>query len=430
MRILFSIPARPLISLLALTLFCGTARTLRAQPGPEFRVNTYTTGAQRSPAIDKQGDNFVVAWESDGQDGDLSGIFARSLLPTGVPLGPEFQVNTYTTAAQHVASVGGTNGFSVVAWQSEGQDGDQGGIYARRFDAGGPVGGEFRVNTFVEFDQVTPAVDAEKAGNFVVVWASLGQDGSDSGIFAQRYSSAGSPMGGEFRVNTWTTGFQGHPAVAMEPDDGAYVVLWDGEGPGDSAGVFGQRFLTSGPPLGPQFLVNTFPAGNQSYPAVASDITRFCVAWQSDGEDGSGYGVYRRPYNLWSGQPEGAAGRVNAFTAGSQAHPTVAMVGIGSAVIAWDDDTQDPQGGVYGRLHGMGPPTGCFDQSGIEFRLNTTTAGSQSDPAMAYGGFLGGGFALMVGWTSDQDPDGSPGIYAEISEENWLPVELQDFTVD
>ncbi len=200
----------------------------------------------------------------------------------------------------------------------------------------------------------------------------------------------------------------------MEPDDGIFVVLWDGEGPGDSVGIFGQRYLTSGPPLGPQFQVNTFTAGDQRYPAVASDITSFCVAWQSDGEDGSGYGVYRRGYNMFTGQPGGDAFRVNAFTTGSQAHPTVAMMGFSGDVIAWDDDTQDPQGGVYGRLH-AGSPTGCFGQSGTEFRLNTTTAGLQSDPAMAYGGWIGNGFALMVAWTSDQDPDGSSGIYAEVS---------------
>jgi hypothetical protein len=429
MRILFSISVSSVIPLLAVTLLCGTARTLQAQPGPEFRVNTHTTGAQRSPALDRQGDNFVVAWESDGQDGDLSGIFARSFTQPGVPLGPEFQVNSYTTSAQHAAAVGGSNVFAVIAWQSEGQDGDQGGIYARRFDSSGPVGGEFRVNTYVTSSQARPAVDAETAGNFVVVWASLGQDGSDSGIFAQRYSSTGSPMGDEFRVNTWTTGFQGHPAVAMEPNDGLFVVLWDGEGPGDSVGIFGQRYLTSGAPFGPQFQVNTYTTGNQRYPAVASDIGRFCVAWQSEGEDGSGYGVVRRQFNLHTGAAEGAASQANGFTTGSQAHPTVAMIGFTSDVIAWDDDTQDPQGGVYGRLH-AGSPTGCFGQSGTEFRLNATTAGSQSDPAMAYGGWIGSGFALMVTWTSDQDPDGSPGVYAEVSVETWLPVELRDFTVE
>src|SRR5207244_372436 len=148
-----------------------------------------------------------------------------------------------------------------------------------------------------------------------------------------------------------------------------------------------------------------------------------------EGEDGAGYGVFRRGFNLHTGAPGTAAGLVNTLTTGSQAHPRVATVNYGGDVITWDDDTNDPQGGVFGRLHGGGP-AGCFGQSGVEYRINTTTTGSQSGPAIAYGGFLGGGWALMIAWTSEQDPDGSTGIYAEISPESWLPVELQAFTVE
>ena len=116
----------------ALAVLCGTPRGLRAQPGPEFRVNTYTTGAQRRPAVGNHGDDFVVAWESEAQDGDQSGIFARSYNPSGGPLGPEFQVDAYTTSAQHSPSIGGANSLSVIAWQSEGQDGSLAGIHARQ----------------------------------------------------------------------------------------------------------------------------------------------------------------------------------------------------------------------------------------------------------------------------------------------------------
>ena len=47
-------------------------------------------------AIDADGD-FVVAWQSDGQDGDDDGVFARRFsTPRASPLAAEFQVNTYT----------------------------------------------------------------------------------------------------------------------------------------------------------------------------------------------------------------------------------------------------------------------------------------------------------------------------------------------
>jgi hypothetical protein len=46
--------------------------------GPEFQVNTYTTLYQGEPAVttDANGD-FVVVWQSDEQDGDLTGIYAQ-----------------------------------------------------------------------------------------------------------------------------------------------------------------------------------------------------------------------------------------------------------------------------------------------------------------------------------------------------------------
>ena len=73
----------------------GTPRT------GEFRVNTYTTDNQvdASVAMDAAGD-FVVAWQSYGQDGSGYGIYAQRYNAAGVAQGSEFQVNTYTTGNQ------------------------------------------------------------------------------------------------------------------------------------------------------------------------------------------------------------------------------------------------------------------------------------------------------------------------------------------
>ena len=53
-----------------------------------------------------------------------------------------------------------------------------------------------------------PALAVEPDGDFVVAWQSYLQDGSYYGIFGQRYARDGSPRGAEFRVNTFTTGYQ------------------------------------------------------------------------------------------------------------------------------------------------------------------------------------------------------------------------------
>src|SRR5262245_33868384 len=91
-----------------------------------------------------------------------------------------------------------------------------------------PVGSEFQVNTYTSYFQSSPSVAVDASGNFVVVWASGGGFGSDTSGFsieAQRYDSAGVPLGGQFQVNTYTTNYQTHPRVAADAA-GNFVVVW------------------------------------------------------------------------------------------------------------------------------------------------------------------------------------------------------------
>ena len=81
-------------------------------------------------------------------------------------------------------------------------------------------------------------------GNFVVVWHDAGQDGSGAGVFGQRYASDGTPQGSEFRVNTHTTDAQGSASVASI-GGGTFVVAWQSQNQDGSAyGIFSQRYNT------------------------------------------------------------------------------------------------------------------------------------------------------------------------------------------
>ena len=87
---------------------------------------------------------------------------------------------------------------------------------------------------------------SDAAGNFVVVWTSE-QDGSNTGVFGQRYDSTGAPLGPEFRVNTYKTDSQALPAAASD-GAGNFVVVWTSYGQdGSNAGVFGQRYKEMAP---------------------------------------------------------------------------------------------------------------------------------------------------------------------------------------
>src|SRR5438128_548898 len=121
-------------------------------------------------------------------------VLANNYVP-----GPQ---QTYLEAQKAVAV--DASGNSIVVWSGVGT-GDVDGIFGRRYDsAGNSIGSAFRVNTTTAGAQTSAAVATDDAGDFVVVWASQGQDGSGFGVYAQRFSAAGAALGGEFRVNATT----------------------------------------------------------------------------------------------------------------------------------------------------------------------------------------------------------------------------------
>jgi hypothetical protein len=62
-------------------------------------------------------------------------------------------------------------------------------------------------------------------------------------------------------------------------DDGSFVVLWFGPGDGGTTGVFGQRFLADGTRAGGEFLVNTTTSGPQKYPELDFAADGSVAAW-------------------------------------------------------------------------------------------------------------------------------------------------------
>jgi hypothetical protein len=94
-------------------------------------------------------------------------------------------------------------------------------------DAQVPAGGEFRVNTYTTSLQARPSIATAPAGDFVVVWESFLQDGSEFGVFAQRFDAAGVRLGAEVQVNVETANRQYTLSVAIAPA-GDFVVAWMG----------------------------------------------------------------------------------------------------------------------------------------------------------------------------------------------------------
>ena len=242
---------------------------------------------------------------------------------------------TYLSRAVAVDEAGNT----VVVWVSDaGADGDGNTIMARRYDAlGNTLGGEFVVNTTGAGSQTTANVAMDDAGNFVVVWSSFAQDGDNWGVYGQRFDSSGVAQGGEFLVNTTTSGSQQFSSVTMD-SAGDFVVVWHGEGPGDTIGIFGQRYDAAGVAQGGEFRVNETTASDQRFTQVASDsVGNFVVTWSSRFQDGGGWGVYARRYDS-SGVPLSGEQLVNTTTSGDQWISSVAMNDAGAFAVAWRSD--------------------------------------------------------------------------------------------
>ncbi|MDX2171429.1 MAG: hypothetical protein SF182_30470 [Deltaproteobacteria bacterium] len=310
-----------------------------AQPlGTPFPVNTYTAGLQGAPAIgaDDQG-NFVIAWESFGQDGDYIGIFAQRFLADGSKSGAELPVNDYVTGPQAAPDVAvGGDGRFVVVWQGYGDGGDSGDVWARPFSSAGVADGpEFQVNDPVAAIYEGAASVAALTDGFVVVW----DDYED--VFARRLDAAGRPLGDPFQVNTSKTfGFQGSAAVAPT-GDGGFVIAWEdgyfyGDGyDGAGYGIFAKRYDADGVQEADEFQVNSTVLGDQYGAAVAPAAgDGFVVVWQSYSHAGSDAAVFGQRFGDGHA-PAGGEFRVNPAPAEYGDQPRVAADAAGDFVVVW-----------------------------------------------------------------------------------------------
>ena len=323
----------------------------RGEPqGGEFMVNVATAGRQSHAAVamDAAG-SFVVIWADEQRDNYATR--ARRFNAAGVAQGGEFLVASATPGGHDVAM--DANGDFVVAWSSYGGAGDERtGVHAQRYSAAGVAEGpEIHVNTYTADDQDCPAVAMDAAGDFAITWMSYGEDGSKWGICAQRYDAAGKPQGGEFRVNTHTENWQLYPAIAMDAD-GDFVVAWHSLNQEDSFDVYAQRFGGMGEPMGGEFRVNTYTEGNQTFPAVAMDADGdFIVTWQSNNLGDSRYEIYAQRYNA-AGIAQGGEFRINTYTHDTQEYSGVAMDSAGDFAVAWMSNGQDGSSwGVYAQRY-------------------------------------------------------------------------------
>jgi hypothetical protein len=256
--------------------------------GGNFLVNQFISYNQRTPAIAPlKGGGFVVTWVSEQQRGTAPvigtnsvyyssattvtpsvDIYARLYDGNAAALTGEFLVNSNFNPCANPSVAAASDGSFLITFDAFDMAAktNEWDIYARSYSSNGVGGAIARVNTTLAKSQYAPRVSAIGT-DYLVVWTSLGQDGSREGVFGQLLHGV-APVRGEFCVNTTTIGQQMQPVVTS---DGVsqFLVAWTSyTGSPYSFDLFAQRYINVSAilqPMAAPFVWVPFVVSNNVY---------------------------------------------------------------------------------------------------------------------------------------------------------------------
>src|SRR5258708_4222624 len=235
--------------------------------GGEFLLNQFPPFNQRPPSVAALANGgFVAVWVSDQQrSGDLSfpdsaaptystnlptprvAVYGRLFDGSGSPVGDEFILNTASDPCANPTVAAAPDGGFLVAWSQRDTHVFNNGwdIVARPFSSIALGGATRFVNSHIVGDQFAPHASIN-GSDYLLVWTSLGQDGSWEGVYGQFLQTDGTPSGSEFRVNTTTISKQQHPGLASD-GSGRFLAVWSGFIGGPSSfDLFAQTYTAPG----------------------------------------------------------------------------------------------------------------------------------------------------------------------------------------
>jgi hypothetical protein len=145
---------------------------------------------------------------------------------------------------------------------------------------------------------------------YVVVWESF--DGVSTGVFGRRYNSGGAVQASEFHLHSDISGIEVEPALAIR--GGSFVAAWNQNYAPTPDSIRARGFNSqNAAPLG-DVQVNLYANQNQLRAKVARSGPGFVVVWDSQSQDGSGYGIFGRRLLLGAGLDVDGNGVVDPLT--------------------------------------------------------------------------------------------------------------------
>lgn len=309
----------------------------------ETRANTFTRSLQDRACldIDSAGNVFVV-WDSRRQELGSYGVVGQFFDPLGRPLGTELRINQFAPGLQHEAAVAfDKQGRAWVAWQSDGQDGDEGGIYLRGFAPSSgsyaPIGDELLVNVTTKGSQSDPSVAINGGGQICVVWAN-GVQGADAVATARLFDASGAPITDEIVIGNATSGHD-RLATAKALSDDRFVIVWDHVNEnGDPIGLFARTLaLADETPLNAvHHLTSDYADSTSIEPSIAIDShDNLIMAWMLLPKDAQGYNIVAQRFNT-NLTPIDDLRTISTFTGQWQSGAAVAATAEGSYVVVYN----------------------------------------------------------------------------------------------
>lgn len=134
---------------------------------------------------------------------------------------------------------------------------------------------------------ILASADMNAAGNSVVVWLDDRVDPWGA-VFGQRFDSSGQPVGENFQISAGANPFPSTDAVGFiyrRPevavlDDGRFMVVWTETASGGSRGVaMARRFSAAGEPLEAPQPLLESSTMSTGFPHVKADGSRYAVTW-------------------------------------------------------------------------------------------------------------------------------------------------------
>jgi hypothetical protein len=372
-------PPAPFAPVLAAPPSRFTAPLAADAPSPlggEIPAAASSVGGQAAPAVAVAPDgSFLLVW-TDFLDTPAT-VHGRFYDAAGNPRGAALPLSAPGVLARNPRVAADPSGRFLAVWSN------QQGIAGRLFGAGNlPAGPEILLAPGAFLG--SPDVISDPAGGFLLSWEAAGAQGVDRTLHAQRF---------DLRLTPGSQALIAAPGVAGAPPrlaalaPGGYVVTWGSANPTvdtPNADLWAQRLDPALEPLGSPFPIAGAQGGSGAGVPVAYPDGGFAYLWSAGAllTDANDSLVARRFQA--DGTPDGEAAPFHRGAGNGLASPAAIALPSGETWVVWHErglsGGGDPDGGIY---------SGRFDASwrlqGAISRINTGSAGAQSEPAVATG---------------------------------------------